>query len=459
MNLDELLVDEEFEKNYFEKLKCTLDAFAADLYENQGLKMETINHHTGRLELFAEFLYHQDVKLQEIHADYIIDFLGDYYIRKVLNSKHSDIAPYLTLFKKFAKYAYENEYINKKVFDEIKMVCKQKQFFLHRFDTYFSSSDLEEWYFNNDLYQYLEEIEDVYSLADEEKLDIDTNFVQLLKEKNVEAPTAVIAFSSFLKKIQSEKNVKLTSMRQNITRNFWKQLDELLNLQLFSKPTLNQEDIGLYHYFYLLGIQLKLFRITGNKIIPTELLKHYQELSHEEKFVLMIGGLWNQLSWHEIQPSNVGGRIEVTQARRSNLADVLSQFPVGEKIILSEDQLGILLINQTFMGGLLDASDEFIKHILPIMEYFGLFHLEYELKERKYENYYEIVSIELNQLGYFTCNQLKNMGNTIPENAPSNSISDLFIQMGPNLPVVNQKVGRNDPCPCGSGKKYKRCCI
>ena len=22
----------------------------------------------------------------------------------------------------------------------------------------------------------------------------------------------------------------------------------------------------------------------------------------------------------------------------------------------------------------------------------------------------------------------------------------------------NRKVGRNDPCPCGSGKKYKHCC-
>ncbi|MBZ4241354.1 SEC-C domain-containing protein, partial [Mycobacterium tuberculosis] len=21
------------------------------------------------------------------------------------------------------------------------------------------------------------------------------------------------------------------------------------------------------------------------------------------------------------------------------------------------------------------------------------------------------------------------------------------------------KVGRNDPCPCGSGKKYKQCCL
>ena len=28
------------------------------------------------------------------------------------------------------------------------------------------------------------------------------------------------------------------------------------------------------------------------------------------------------------------------------------------------------------------------------------------------------------------------------------------------VPVVRDapKVGRNDPCPCGSGKKYKKCC-
>lgn len=24
---------------------------------------------------------------------------------------------------------------------------------------------------------------------------------------------------------------------------------------------------------------------------------------------------------------------------------------------------------------------------------------------------------------------------------------------------MEQKIGRNDPCPCGSGKKYKSCCI
>lgn len=28
----------------------------------------------------------------------------------------------------------------------------------------------------------------------------------------------------------------------------------------------------------------------------------------------------------------------------------------------------------------------------------------------------------------------------------------------PQGPVGSSKIGRNDPCPCGSGKKYKRCC-
>ncbi|WP_027859269.1 YecA family protein [Marinobacterium jannaschii] len=29
----------------------------------------------------------------------------------------------------------------------------------------------------------------------------------------------------------------------------------------------------------------------------------------------------------------------------------------------------------------------------------------------------------------------------------------------PSLPASAVQVGRNDPCPCGSGKKYKKCCL
>ena len=40
------------------------------------------------------------------------------------------------------------------------------------------------------------------------------------------------------------------------------------------------------------------------------------------------------------------------------------------------------------------------------------------------------------------------------------SYSDLNDDMEDNQPFIREtpKVGRNDPCPCGSGKKYKKCC-
>jgi SWIM/SEC-C metal-binding protein len=37
-------------------------------------------------------------------------------------------------------------------------------------------------------------------------------------------------------------------------------------------------------------------------------------------------------------------------------------------------------------------------------------------------------------------------------------ISDLEKLLNPPRPVTSDKISRNDPCPCGSGKKYKKCC-
>jgi SWIM/SEC-C metal-binding protein len=38
-------------------------------------------------------------------------------------------------------------------------------------------------------------------------------------------------------------------------------------------------------------------------------------------------------------------------------------------------------------------------------------------------------------------------------------VSDLESALNPTGPVrAETKPRRNDPCPCGSGKKYKKCC-
>lgn len=38
--------------------------------------------------------------------------------------------------------------------------------------------------------------------------------------------------------------------------------------------------------------------------------------------------------------------------------------------------------------------------------------------------------------------------------------SEFIPQSSPSAPIIKpEKIGRNEPCPCGSGKKYKKCCL
>ncbi|HHY59720.1 MAG TPA: preprotein translocase subunit SecA, partial [Clostridia bacterium] len=42
---------------------------------------------------------------------------------------------------------------------------------------------------------------------------------------------------------------------------------------------------------------------------------------------------------------------------------------------------------------------------------------------------------------------------------PTNLVENKYAEEGAKQPIrKKQEVGRNDPCPCGSGKKYKKCC-
>jgi SEC-C motif len=54
-----------------------------------------------------------------------------------------------------------------------------------------------------------------------------------------------------------------------------------------------------------------------------------------------------------------------------------------------------------------------------------------------------------------------------PEEELDDPTTDVFEESGeerpwsPSVPAINpfKTVSRNDPCPCGSGKKFKRCCL
>jgi uncharacterized protein len=65
---------------------------------------------------------------------------------------------------------------------------------------------------------------------------------------------------------------------------------------------------------------------------------------------------------------------------------------------------------------------------------------------------------------------MKLMASALQGGRPANSIIPMMREKrqpegsGNNLKVQNtstssQKIGRNSPCPCGSGRKYKQCCL
>ncbi|MFB6351310.1 MAG: SEC-C metal-binding domain-containing protein, partial [Bradymonadaceae bacterium] len=51
--------------------------------------------------------------------------------------------------------------------------------------------------------------------------------------------------------------------------------------------------------------------------------------------------------------------------------------------------------------------------------------------------------------------QLEHGGETETKSADGETVGGQQETFERDLP----KVGRNDPCPCGSGRKYKKCCL
>jgi SWIM/SEC-C metal-binding protein len=49
--------------------------------------------------------------------------------------------------------------------------------------------------------------------------------------------------------------------------------------------------------------------------------------------------------------------------------------------------------------------------------------------------------------------------NIVVDAEAEENISELEVMLNTPKTIVNEKTpGRNDPCSCGSGKKYKKCC-
>ena len=70
---------------------------------------------------------------------------------------------------------------------------------------------------------------------------------------------------------------------------------------------------------------------------------------------------------------------------------------------------------------------------------------ESALQNIRNNHHYELIDDTIAELEYWACF----------DKAPATAIKPI----PPEKPAPKRKIGRNEPCPCGSGKKYKKCCL
>jgi hypothetical protein len=138
---------EEEDERQWERSRIVFDHFHEYLL-NRGLKEETADDRTQRVIFFVMdylFVYRDVESILEVSADTIRMFLGNWYIRKFLDPKISEIKFFLRAILDFYKFLLKEDIVSEADLEEMEGVCKDIPWFEMRLKTYFEADDDEEF--------------------------------------------------------------------------------------------------------------------------------------------------------------------------------------------------------------------------------------------------------------------------------------------------------------------------
>lgn len=154
-------------------------------------------------------------------------------------------------------------------------------------------------------------------------------------------------------------------------------------------------------------------------------------------------------------------QISILEPQRSKEIEQLYQELLFFFINAKEDDN---IINPTFLGLMIgDIADAKFSDLFPLVE--KLYDLDYIDKslEGDFENFiknYNEYSMRGTNYKIQTLSEIYSTPDFCEESEPKKGLGQTLLHEPKSIqmPVSIVKVNRNDPCPCGSGKKYKKCC-
>ena len=89
------------------------------------------------------FVYDNELSILRTNDTTIRIFLGNWYIRKTWSPKFKEMKEILSAIFDFFEFIYKNKFISIEQLEEIKQVCKDKNWFENRLKTYKTAKDIE----------------------------------------------------------------------------------------------------------------------------------------------------------------------------------------------------------------------------------------------------------------------------------------------------------------------------
>jgi len=271
---------------------------------------------------------------------------------------------------------------------------------------------------------------------------------QKVESRNFDIRKAILEYDDILNKQreviyeQRERLLTTDELEAKITGMLEKLLDDVLNM--FMSEDLHPDEWDLEGMLeYLHGIAL------GRNVVADKLVGSSKE-DIKEKIVL--DSLASYQEKREEIPSEHFNRIikflslRVIDRKWMNHLDNMDQLRqgIGLRAYGQKDPLTEYKFESFDMFNELTASirEDIVETAFKV-----------ELKDRR-ENAEE--KLNQRQLSYSSPQAALEGGAAGSGGSSKNSSGDGSI--GKNTIVKDEEPGRNDPCPCGSGKKYKKCC-
>ena len=140
--------EEENDKQW-ENSKVVFEEFKKYLIE-KGYKDNLIERQLGYSSYFVMnyfFVYADELSILETNDTIIRKFLGNWYIRKSWSPRFKEMKEILSAIFDFFEFIYKNKFISIEQLEEIKQVCKDKDWFENRIKTYKTANgeDFRKW--------------------------------------------------------------------------------------------------------------------------------------------------------------------------------------------------------------------------------------------------------------------------------------------------------------------------